>query len=155
RASVDAFAEDDVHAKVFHRRVYELLDHTWHAMDFVDEEDRTFVRVSKKRHEVHRLGQRRPAGHLDRCAEVFGEHRGKSSLAEAGWPVEEDMRQGFVELPGGVESDAETLDDRLLADNFLQPARPQGGVTLLFIFGWGRLALHDGLPCHALLLEVK
>ena len=66
-------------------------------------------------------------------AEFVGQHGGEGRLAEAGRAVEEDVRQRLLELPAGVEDDAEPLHDRLLADDFAQPARPQGGVALLVV----------------------
>ena len=151
RAGVDALAQHDVDPEILHRRVDELLDHARHAVDLVDEQDRPFLDVGEEGQQVGRLGQGRAAGHLQRRAQFVGQDRGERGLAQAGRAVEEDVRHRLLELAAGVEHDAQSLHHRLLADDFAEPARPQGGIALLAILG-AASGLDDRFSGHENLL---
>ena len=78
-----AFAERDVDAKVFHRRVHELLDRFGQPMDFVDEQNRTLLGVREVRQQILRSGEGGTAGDLQRDAEIARNAGGERRFAEA------------------------------------------------------------------------
>ena len=117
RAGVDAFAQNDVDAEVLHRRIEKLLDRLGHAMDFVDEQDRSFFDVRQIGEQVLGRGQGRPAGDLHGNAHVAGDAGGEGRLAQARRAVQEDMAQRFAALRGGIDGDAQPLMDLALADH--------------------------------------
>ena len=52
RAGVDAVAEDDVDAEIFHRRVDKLFDDARHPVDFVDEQDAAVFQIRQERQHI-------------------------------------------------------------------------------------------------------
>jgi len=57
---------------------------------------------------------------------------GKGGLAEAGRAVEEQVVERLAALFGSVYGDAEVVLELLLADELVQPPRPQRDIDRLF-----------------------
>ena len=83
---------------------------------------------------------------VERCRRM---HRGERGFSQPGRTVEQDVRQRLFQLFAGVEHNAQPPHNRLLADDFAEPARPQGVVTATFFFG-RFTAPHDGFTGHSL-----
>ena len=147
RAGVDAFAQDDVDAEILHRRIEKLLDRLGHAMDLVDEQDRSFFDVRQIGEQILGRGQGGPAGDLHADAHVVRDAGGEGRFAQARRAVQEDMAQRFAALRGGIDGDAQPLVDLALADHVAHPLRAQ---IAIFVVG-NHSGLQDWFAGHGVL----
>ncbi len=123
-----ALAQHDVEREVLHGRVQNLLDHVREPMDLVDEQHVAALEAGQDGGQV--------AGSLDGGAgrrpqlrpDLGRDDRGEGGLAQARWPVQEDVIDRFRSLPSGVDQDPEVLLDPLLAREFVETARAHGGL---------------------------
>ena len=154
RAGRDTVAERDVDPEILHRGIEELLDRDRHAMDFIDEEHRALGAIGQVGEEVLRRGERRPAGDLERGAQLLGNAGGKRRLAEARRPVEQNVAQRFAPFPRGIDGDREPFKHRPLADHLAEPLRPQRAILLRRIvhglYGGLAKAFHGVSPARIL-----
>ena len=118
--------EPDLDAEILHGGVEELLDDGPQPMDLVDEEDVPGVQVGEDAHQVARLLQHRPGGHLDPDPHFRGEHHRQRGLAEPRRPVEEHVVERVAPPAGSRDRDRERLLDLCLADALGEAARAQG-----------------------------
>jgi hypothetical protein len=94
-------------------------------VNLVDEEERAEFQVRQETQHIRRLGQRPSARHLKRSAKLVGKDGGERGLADAGRPIEKDMRHWLLPLSAGVEQDAEAAHEGLLTNDLAKPARAQ------------------------------
>ena len=128
RAGAHAVAQDDVDAEVLHRGIDELLDDPRHAVDLVDEEDGALVEVGEEREQVGGLGQRGAARHLNRRAELVGQHGGEGRLAEPRRAIEEDVPERLLQRLRSPDRDRQSFRDLPLPDDLLEEPGPERGV---------------------------
>ena len=132
RARCGSLPEDDVEAEVLERRVEDLLGRTVEAVDLVDEEHVARLDRGEDRGDVLLL-ERRPGDRAEPDTELLADDLRQRRLAEARRPGEQDVIERLVAPLGGVERDAELLLDPLLADEVVEPARPQGALDLVVL----------------------
>ena len=115
-ARIHAALHDEIHRKVLHRRIQQLLHHSRQTMDLVDEEDIVLIEVGQDPHQIPAtLDGRTRRGHQIR-AHLVGDHAGEGGLAEAGRPVEQDVIHALPASPGGLHGHAQARHRLLLAD---------------------------------------
>src|SRR6266511_1004946 len=110
----DAGAEDDVEAKVLHRRVERLLDRGREPVDLVDEEDVARRERGEQPREVALLHERGAARDVQRDAELAREDVRERRLAEPRRTGEEHVIERLAARLRGLGVDLEVLDDLLL-----------------------------------------
>jgi hypothetical protein len=75
--------DDDIELEVLHGGVEVFLDGFLEAVDFVDEEDITFLEVGEEAGEVGGFLDGRATGCLERAAHGFGEDVGEGGFAKS------------------------------------------------------------------------
>src|SRR5690606_4318045 len=142
--------QPDVDLVVLHRRIEELLDDRAEPVDLVDEQDVPFAQVRQDPDEVARLLQDGAGRGLDVHAQLARHEHGERSLAEPWRAVEQRVVERFTPRERGIDGDAEALLDLRLADELLQPLRPQRQLDRALLaqdFRRGDLRTH-ALPCE-------
>ena len=94
-------------------------------MDLVDEQHVAVVEVREDRGEVAGPLERGSARRLEARAHLGRDDAGERGLAEARRPREEHVVDGLPALAGRAEHDLEVLAQARLADELVEPARPQ------------------------------
>ena len=130
RAGVHPFAQQDVDAKVLHRRIEELLDRLGQPVDLVDEQHRPFVGVGQVGDQVLGGLQHGAAGDLQGHAQVAGNAGGKGGFAQPRRTVEEDVPQRVAPFAGRIDRDLQPREDLALADHVLHLLRAQQAVVV-------------------------
>ena len=132
RARRGALAHDDVDAEVLEGRVEHLLGGAGEPVDLVDEEDVALLQRGQDRGHVLPLDGR-PGDGADPDAELLADHVGEARLAEAGRAGEQDVVERLAARASRRERDRELLLDPLLADEVVEPLRPERAVELLLV----------------------
>ena len=101
-------------------------------MDLVDEEDVARLDRGENRSDVLLL-ERGAGDRAQPDTELLADDLRQRRLAEAWRPGEKHVVEGLVAPLGSVERDAELLLDPLLADEVVEPARPQGALDLVVL----------------------
>ena len=125
RAGRRALADHDVELEVLHRRVEHLFDRTRQAVDLVDEEDVAVLEVGQDRGEVARALERRTARDPQRDLHLGRDDAREARLPGAGRPREQQVVDRLCTLARRAEQDLEVLLQLGLADELVEPARPQ------------------------------
>jgi len=136
RSRVDAFAEGEVDAEVFHGRVEELFDGLLHAVDFVDEEDGILFGVGEVGDEVLGGLESGAGADLEVDAEVARDAGGEGGLAEAGRAIEEDVAEGLAAFGGRLHGDLQSGVDFALTDHFVHVLGTEGAIVVGGIGRW-------------------
>ena len=127
-------------------------------MDLVDEEDVALLERGEDRGEVALALERRPGDRADPDAELLADDVREARLAEPGRADEQDVVERLAPRLRRVERDRELLLHPLLADEVVEPARPQRAVELVLVLAQeparGTCARHAAFlsaSAHALL----
>ena len=131
RAGARPLADDDVDRAVLHRRVEDLLDRPRQPVDLVDEEDVARLERRQDRRQVALPLQRRPRDGVDARAHLDRDDVRQAGLAEARRPGQQHVVGRLAALARGRHEQRELVDDVALADEVLQPARPQRPLELV------------------------
>ena len=121
-----ALADHDVELEVLHRRVQHLLDRLGQAVDLVDEQHVAVVEVGEDGGEVAGTLERGPARDAQVDVHLGGDDPRERGLAEAGRPREQEVIGRLAASACGRQQDLEVLLEAGLADELVEPARPQG-----------------------------
>ena len=128
-----ALADDDVEPEVLERRVEDLLDRAVQPVDLVDEQDVARLEAGEDRGDVALPLERGPG---DACGCRRRAPRGRCArgrLAEPGRADEQHVVERLAARLRRVERDRELLLDPLLADEVVEPARPQRALELVLL----------------------
>ena len=128
-----SLADDDVEPEVLERRVEDLLDRAVDPVDLVDEEDVLQLEAGEDRGHVALPLQRRAGDRADADAELLADDLRERRLAEPGRADEQDVVERLAARLRRRERDRELLLDALLADELVQPARPERALELLLL----------------------
>src|SRR5580704_5242114 len=88
--------DDQIDAKILHRRIQNLFDSGLQAMDFVEKENLFAFERSENRGEIAFALEQRSGARLDRHVEFVGDDLGERSLAESWRPVEQNVIERFA-----------------------------------------------------------
>ena len=121
----------EVDREVLHGRIEQLLHDAGQPVDLVDEQHVVLVEVRQDAEQIAATLDGRARRRDQRRGHLVGDHAGQRRLAEPRRPREENVVERLVAPLGGVERDAEVLLDALLADEVVEPARPQRALDLL------------------------
>ena len=147
-----ALSDDDVETEVLERRVEDLLDRTVHPMDLVDEEDVLVVEPGQDGRHVALALECRPGDRADPDVELLADDRREGRLPQSGRPDEEHVVERLSSPLGRFEGDLELFLRPLLADEVVQPPRPQRLLDLLVTLLERR---SQELAAHAALLRAS
>ena len=109
-------------------------------MDLVDEEDVKPAEFGEDAGEVGGFFEDGTAGAQELGADLAGDNVSEGGLAEPRGAGEEDVVQGLVPAAGGLDVDAEVVDDLFLTDELVEAA----GTKRELVFGERRVAEHAG-----------
>ena len=118
-----ALAEHHVEREVLHGRVQDLLDHMAEPMDLVDEQDVAFGEAGEDRRKISGALDGRSRGRADLGTQLRGHDIGEGRLAEARWPIQQDVIDRFGPMARRVEQDRQVLLDPFLAGELVESAR--------------------------------
>ena len=140
-----ALADHDVELEVLHRRVEHLLDRPREAVDLVDEQHVAVVEVGEDGGEVTGALERGAARDAQADVHLGGDDPRQRGLAEARRAREQQVVDGLAAAARGAEQDLEVLLQPRLADELVEPARPERDLL--------RLLHRIGRPAAAALLS--
>ncbi len=103
-------------------------------MHLIDEQDVLLLEVGEDRGQVPRPLDGGARGHPDGDRHLMGDDVGQGGLAQPRRPIQQEMVQRLLPLEGGGDADAQVVLELLLADELLQPTRPQGSVQGHVVF---------------------
>ena len=115
-------------------------------MDFVDEQHVAGTEGREHRRQVAGTLDGGPRGRPDLRAHLGRHDVRQGRLAEAGWPVEQDVVDGLGALLGRVDEDRQVLLDPVLAGELVEPPRPDGRLERALLLG--DLRARDALDRH-------
>ena len=105
--------------------IEELLELGPQPVDLVDEEDIARAEAGEQADQVAGLLQDRTRRGPELDPHLLGEQRGERGLAQAGRPEEEDVVERLLPALGRVDGDLERGLEPGLADELVQPGRPE------------------------------
>ena len=94
-------------------------------MHLVDEQDVAVVEVAEDRGEIAGPFERRARGGLHARAHLDRDDPGERGLSQSRRAGQQQVVDGLASRLGGAQHDVEVLLQRGLADEVLEPARPQ------------------------------
>src|SRR5262249_12125297 len=130
-ACCGALPDDDVEAKVFERRIENLLDRRRQAVDLVDEQHVPGLESGENRREIALPLEGRACDAADADTELLSDDVGQAGLAEPRRPDEEHVIERLGPSARRLQRDLELLLDALLADELVQSPRPERAVEFL------------------------
>ncbi len=130
RAGINAIAQQNVDAKILHRRIEEFLDCLGKPVNFIDEQHRAFLGVGQVGDQVFGCLQHRPAGHLKRHAQIARNAGGKGGFAQTRRAIEQDMPQRVSALAGRVDRDFQPRIHVALSDHVPHVLRTQIAIVV-------------------------
>ena len=113
-------ADNQVYAKIFHRRVQHFFYRRLQAMNFIEEENFLGFERSQNRGQVALALQQRTRAGFDRHNEFVRDDLRQRGLAQSRRPVEQHVIQRLAAAPRRLDRDLDVLFDALLADVFVQ-----------------------------------
>ena len=114
RARPGPLFKHDIDEKILHGAVEVFLHSGIEAMDFVDEEDVSFLQGSQEAGKVSGFFDRGPAGTFQVAAAFVGDDVGQSGFSESRRTGKQDMVQCLSPFPGGVHEEFELILDFVL-----------------------------------------
>jgi hypothetical protein len=145
-------ADDDVEPEVLERRVEDLLDRAVEAVDLVHEEDVVALEPRQDRGDVPLPLERRARDAAKSHTQLLAHDVREARLAETRRAHEQNVVERLRPCLRGLERDRELLLDAPLADELVEPARPQSLLELLVLLA------QDGdhlLRAHAALFNAS
>src|SRR2546430_5403235 len=127
-----SLAHHDVEPEVLERRVEDLLGGAAEAVDLVDEEDVARLDGGQDRGDVLSL-EGGPRDRADPDTELLTNDVREAGLAEPRRPDEENVVERFAAALRRVERDRELLLDAGLANELVEPARPEALLDLFLV----------------------
>jgi hypothetical protein len=132
-AGAGALADDDVELEVLHRGIQDLLDDAVQAVDLVDEQDVARLEVRKDGGEVAGPLEHGARRRLDPHAHRMGNDVRERRFAQAGGSAEQHVVERLAPLTGRLDEHGKIVLDAVLADEVLEPRRPQAPVDLQIV----------------------
>ena len=144
-AGAGTLTDDEVDAKIFHRRIENFFDGGLQTMNFVEEENLFSVERSENSGEVAFTFEQRAGACFDRDVQFVGDNLRKSGFAQARRAVEQNVIERFAAATRGFDSDGDVFFHALLPDVFIQVLGAHGGVEAGVILGSGSGNDADGI----------
>src|SRR5207244_10715123 len=109
------------------------------TVHLVEEEDAARAAAGQDRGHVAPALERRAGRRAEADAELLADDEGEARLAEPRRADQQQVVERLTAGPGRLERDRELLLDPLLADELVQPPRPQRPVELVLVGAnrWG------------------
>ena len=144
RARRRPLADDEVELEILHRRIEHFFHRRVEAVDLVDEQHVALLEIGEERRKIAGLGDDGPRGGLEVDAELARHDLRQRRLAQARGASEQHMVQRLAAGLRRLDEDAEVLLGLGLADEFLQPLRPEMRVDHVFrgLFAAGHGVAH-------------
>src|SRR6266849_8199016 len=117
-------ADNQVHAKIFHRRIEHFLHRRLQAMNFIEKENLLFFERCQDGGQVAFALQQWPRAGLDRHVQFIGDDLRQRGLSQAGRSVEQHVVQRLAAAPRRVYRNLNIFLDAFLPDIFFQALRP-------------------------------
>ena len=136
RAGVDPFAQQDVDAKILHRRIEKFLDRLGQPMDLVDEQHRAFFGVGQIGNQILGGGSAAPLAICKLTPRSRGMQVAKVVLPRPGGPSNRICPSVSPRFLGGIDRDFQPRVDLALADHVAHPLRAQVAVVLGLVRRW-------------------
>src|SRR4051812_12198650 len=133
-----ALADRDRQLAVLHRRIERLLERARQPVDLVDEEDAVLLERGEERRDVALALERRPRGLHERHVELVRHDLRERGLAEARRAREQHVVERLPSPPRRLDEHLELVLHRALADEVLEPPRPQRAIELVVVRVGGR-----------------
>src|SRR6267154_592236 len=120
--------DDQVHAKIFHRRIQHFLHGRLQAVNFIKKEDFLFFERGQDRGQVAFAFQQRSRTGLDRHVQFVGDNLCQSGLSETRRSIEQRVVQRFVAAASRVDCNLNVFFDAFLSDVFVQALWPHAHI---------------------------
>ena len=128
RLRVRAVSDAHIHAELLHGRIEELLQGWPEAVHFIDKEDVARLERGEHADEISGALEHGAGCGADAHAQLFCHEQRQRGLAESRRAEEERVIEGLFALLRRVDGDLERFFDLGLADEFIEPRRPECGV---------------------------
>ena len=126
-ARARSLADDQVDAKIFHRRIEHFFDRGLQAMNFVQKENFLGFERSEDRGQIaFALEQRTRAG-LDRNVQFVGDNLRQGRFAQPRRPIEQHVIQRFAAAARRLDGDLDIFFDAFLSDVVVESLGPHAG----------------------------
>ena len=125
RLRLGTFTQADVDLVVLHRRIEELLDDRTQPMNLVDEEDVARTKIRECAYEIAGLFERRARRGADVHAKLACNQLREGGLAEARWAIEDRVIERLSTRQRGIDRQLKVVLHLLLADELVEPLRPE------------------------------
>jgi hypothetical protein len=100
---------DDIDPEILHGRIEVFLDDFRKTVNFIDEEDVSFLEPGEKSGQVAGFFDRRTGGGPNGGVHFRTENVGEGGFAESGRAAEEEVVEGLGSGSGGIQEDAEAI----------------------------------------------
>ena len=135
-ARAGSLADDEVHAKIFHRRIKNFFDGGLQAMNFIKKKNFLGFERSENGGEVAFALEKRTSAGFDRDVQFVGDDLRESGFAESRRTVQQNVIERFAAIARGFERNGNIFFDALLADIFGKRFWADAGVEArVFIVG--------------------
>src|SRR5262245_8168865 len=118
-------ADDDIDPEVLHSHIEHLFGRPGHPVDLVKEENLTLRERRENYGQIAGMLNGRTTGDPDQSTELMGNDQSDGGLAQAGRTREKDVVGRVTAAQCGLQDEAELFTNALLADELVQPPRPQ------------------------------
>src|SRR6266545_1895103 len=129
-----ALTDDDVHEKIFHRRVEDFFHRRRKAVDLIDEKDLVWLEIRKDTNDIARFLQRRPGGGADGGLHLVGQDVRQRGFAEARRAEEQNVIERLLAIARRSDGDLQVRFDFLLTDVLLETFRSKREFGLDLVF---------------------
>ena len=143
-------ADQDVHPKIFERRINHLLDVRQQAVNFVDEENLALIDVRQNPAQVQLLLQHRTRRLLNPDAQFLRDDSRQRRFPQPWRPVEQHVIHRLAALFRRLDRDGEVFLDLRLPREVRQPAGAKRSLKLLLLLAQRRR--YDPLLPHEVLV---
>ena len=121
-------ANNQVHAKIFHRRVQHFFHRRLQTVNFIQEEDFFFFERGQYRGQVAFALQQRAGAGFDRHVQFVGDDLRQRGLSKTRRSVEQHVVQRFSAAARGIDGNLNIFFDAFLPDIFVKAFRPHAHV---------------------------
>jgi hypothetical protein len=141
--------DDDIDPEIFHGRIEVFLDDLRKTVNFIDEEDVSFLETGEKPRQVASFFNRRAGGGPDGGVHFCAENVGEGGFAESGRAAEEEVVEGLRSGSGGIKKDAESILQFRLPGEISESGRTKRLINGVAGLGFG-IELGGGFGRHGL-----